>query len=658
MTAQLLPWPRAKFFAPNTNYPLAGGKVYTYVAGTSTPLATFSDYAGVTPNTNPVVLDANGEAPIYLGAALSYKINITDASDVQIPGYPVDNIIGAEYSGAAAQVLTDLANTSNVALGDALVGVKSILTGGVARTQHEKNADVVSVYDFIPAGTTDYTTSIQAAINAAMAAGKTLDLGDGTFLCGALTVDATLGARIVGRGCKLVPNANGVTFFTVSNAQTNKPSFIGGFEVVGTGKTGINIVSVADFTQFYIGNIVARSVDYVLNASASAGGSNSYNIGASNITIFGSGSFAFNAAGTKRIFDVQLTNISQFTTGGDTWVGPMFQFTRCVNVVVDNINTQSLSGAAMGIRVIGQCEGIFFSNSIIVWPTYGILVDKSNGDATQAAWIYLNNVGLDQPTINGADFLATHVRLNNVNITSGTARTNSGSGLIMRTGTVDYGLANVQIGDMYHDGLTLEAGVVDGKITTSTFTENATSGVGYDVNVAGITPRDPFFTACRIGTKSYNGTDVIINGGGTSRYVCSARSQLSSSAPAVNQVLYTFTLPANTFVDGKTLRITASGTYAANGNAKAVVVTVGGVTVASMSSTFNGVAWSLTGEILRVDASNVWLVGNTWAGITTNITSVLQNPFSSAAAIIFNLVVSGTGAADVVMHHFDVELID
>lgn len=43
---------------------------------------------------------------------------------------------------------SDLGNTSNVALGDALVGVKSALVGAYPRTQHGKNGDYVSLYDF------------------------------------------------------------------------------------------------------------------------------------------------------------------------------------------------------------------------------------------------------------------------------------------------------------------------------------------------------------------------------------------------------------------------------------------------------------------------------------------------------------------------------
>lgn len=71
-----------QFFDENGD-PLSGGKIYTYVAGTSTPAATYTDYSGATPNANPVVCDSGGRAAIWLGAG-SYKIVIKDADDVTI----------------------------------------------------------------------------------------------------------------------------------------------------------------------------------------------------------------------------------------------------------------------------------------------------------------------------------------------------------------------------------------------------------------------------------------------------------------------------------------------------------------------------------------------------------------------------------------------
>ena len=65
----------------STGRPLAGGLLYTYAAGTTTPKATYADRGKTTPNTNPVVLDSNGEAVIYTDAT-GYKMVLKDAAGV------------------------------------------------------------------------------------------------------------------------------------------------------------------------------------------------------------------------------------------------------------------------------------------------------------------------------------------------------------------------------------------------------------------------------------------------------------------------------------------------------------------------------------------------------------------------------------------------
>ena len=77
--------PRIQFFDDNGN-PLAGGKVYTYEANTSTPKATYTTSEGTTENSNPVVLDVRGESSIFLSGR--YKIILKDSDDVQIWSEP------------------------------------------------------------------------------------------------------------------------------------------------------------------------------------------------------------------------------------------------------------------------------------------------------------------------------------------------------------------------------------------------------------------------------------------------------------------------------------------------------------------------------------------------------------------------------------------
>ena len=81
-------------FFDNNGQPLSGGKLYTYSAGTSTPLATYTSSAGNIANTNPIVLDAYGRVPneIWLTVGSAYKFVLQDINSVQIGAW--DNISG------------------------------------------------------------------------------------------------------------------------------------------------------------------------------------------------------------------------------------------------------------------------------------------------------------------------------------------------------------------------------------------------------------------------------------------------------------------------------------------------------------------------------------------------------------------------------------
>lgn len=86
--AVITPTAKAQFIDA-AGIPLAGGFVYTYAAGTTTPQATYTDSTGATANSNPIVLDSRGEANIWLGSA-TYKFKLTDANNTEI--WTVDNI--------------------------------------------------------------------------------------------------------------------------------------------------------------------------------------------------------------------------------------------------------------------------------------------------------------------------------------------------------------------------------------------------------------------------------------------------------------------------------------------------------------------------------------------------------------------------------------
>jgi len=112
--AVVTPTAKAQFIDA-AGIPLAGGFLYTYEAGTTTPQATYTDSTAATANSNPIVLDSRGEANIWLSSA-NYKFKLTDADGTEI--WTVDNIAAPStaLSPVFSSNVTISANTSGPAL--------------------------------------------------------------------------------------------------------------------------------------------------------------------------------------------------------------------------------------------------------------------------------------------------------------------------------------------------------------------------------------------------------------------------------------------------------------------------------------------------------------------------------------------------------------
>lgn len=89
MSTGLLSYSKFKAFDDNGNL-LTGGLLYTFNAGTSTPRAAYYDKDGIIAHTNPIILDARGEAVIYLSG--NYKLVLTDSDGVLI--WTMDDVSG------------------------------------------------------------------------------------------------------------------------------------------------------------------------------------------------------------------------------------------------------------------------------------------------------------------------------------------------------------------------------------------------------------------------------------------------------------------------------------------------------------------------------------------------------------------------------------
>jgi hypothetical protein len=88
----LSPYGNGQQFFDDNGVPLAGGLIYTYQAGSSTPLVTYTDNGGTIANANPIILDASGRTPqqIWLLDGFSYKFILQNSDGVLIQ--TLDNI--------------------------------------------------------------------------------------------------------------------------------------------------------------------------------------------------------------------------------------------------------------------------------------------------------------------------------------------------------------------------------------------------------------------------------------------------------------------------------------------------------------------------------------------------------------------------------------
>lgn len=253
MSTILSPAPKLQFFTEG-GIPLAGGKLYSYAAGTTTPLATYTASTGTQNNTNPIILDSRGEAAVWLGAA-SYKLKLTDSTDVEI--WTSDNITTQDAINALTAFEASLASTQ----GSSLVGYVPA-SGPPGRTVQAKLRDVVSVKDFgaVGDGTTDDTTALRAAIayceSATSWGGRALYIPGGRYLIsGALTLSKEF-ITIFGDGAwesRIYAVGLSTSALTTASMQYLRP-FLHDFAIenTGTGK-GIDFGNITG--QVYLGEL-------------------------------------------------------------------------------------------------------------------------------------------------------------------------------------------------------------------------------------------------------------------------------------------------------------------------------------------------------------------------------------------------------------------
>jgi hypothetical protein len=268
--------PKAQFFTA-AGTPLVGGKLYTYVGGTSAPQATYTTEAGATANTNPIILDSRGECNLFLTQSVSYKFILYDSTDVLI--WSVDNV--SSVSGMATQSASAVAIT-----GGTISGVT--ISGGTI-------SGLTSPLPIASGGTNAITAAAARTALSAAASGANSDITSLTGLTTPLSVAQggtgaathTANSILIGNGTSAVTSvapgtsgnllaSDGTSWASTAPAAAGVTSAVAGSGITVSAATGAVTISQDFYTDSTSTNVTYPIGSYVIvNLSVSTYANNS-----------------------------------------------------------------------------------------------------------------------------------------------------------------------------------------------------------------------------------------------------------------------------------------------------------------------------------------------------------------------------------------------
>jgi hypothetical protein len=197
-----------QFFDAN-GVPLSGGKLYTYVAGTTTPQATYTSSSGLTPNANPIILNSEGRVSgtneVWLDSAVSYKLILQTSASVQL--WSADDLSGIAGFGNALSVASGGTGvSSNTAY--------AVLCGGTTATNPIQSiASVGTAGQVLTSNGASALPTMQSAFISGMIilwSGSVVSIPAGWLLCNGASSTPDLRDRfVVGAGSTYAVDATG-----------------------------------------------------------------------------------------------------------------------------------------------------------------------------------------------------------------------------------------------------------------------------------------------------------------------------------------------------------------------------------------------------------------------------------------------------------------
>lgn len=345
--------------------PLASGKLYSYAAGTLTPLATYTTQVGNVANANPVILDSAGRASVWLGES-SYRMILKASDDTTI--YDVDNIEGA-LSGDGAS----------------LIGYTSPGTGAVATTVESKLSESISIKDFgaVCDGVADDSAAIALAVTYCKTLqSPTLVVGPGDVYIGntTATFDVPDGSRLVFSG-QILSTASAKSAVVIGKT-TGNTAFLK-FD-------GLQVIRATNDTS---GGSVGVELLNLIGATGDIKACYKFNIG---VKAHGNGyGFAYNQITLGAIRDNQTNLRLAATTGAgngycneNTFFGGTFNHSSgypavaTVHILVDNYtsvlnNNRFICPSLEDNSTLAVAATINGENNFIMWPRLERSVDQA-----------------------------------------------------------------------------------------------------------------------------------------------------------------------------------------------------------------------------------------------------------------------------------------
>lgn len=250
-------------FSDSNGVPLAGGFLYSYQAGTTTPLATYSDSTSTTVNQNPVQLDSTGSATVFLGAS-TYKLVLENS--VGVVQWTQDNIGQPTFSACS---FTSVSGLYALHCGPAGTDITTPVAIGNPITSPSVNNDIYLNTS------SEVGAQITAAATALAATGGRIVLPVGTMT---MTTTATItspSVSLVGRGSlasKINCSVAGNCLLIDYSSSTSHGQIYGagaefsGFALVGNGAATQSIIHARD-----MGGVNMHDLD--LDGASESGGS-------------------------------------------------------------------------------------------------------------------------------------------------------------------------------------------------------------------------------------------------------------------------------------------------------------------------------------------------------------------------------------------------